>query len=96
MTKTLQDFNETAKDITGATVRFHMRKKNTLDNVVDAAATISDAANGVVQYAFQAADTDEAGDFLGEFEVTYAGGVIQRFPNPGHIQIKITQDLDSS
>ncbi len=94
ITKNLQDYANSNVDVSGATVRFHMRPKNSLTNKVDAAATIVTAAQGLVEYAFAAADLDTAGDFFGEFEVTFADSTVQKFPNPGHLHIQVTEDLD--
>lgn len=87
-----KDADGVAIDITGASVRFHMKDKDG-NTVVDAAASIGVAASGEVYYAWQAADTDIAGSFKGEFEVTYSGGAIETFPNDGYIPIRIYEDL---
>lgn len=84
--------NGTAVDLTGASVRFHMLGQDGTV-VVDAAATIEVAASGEVSYAWQAADTDEAGIYKCEWEVTYSGGGIQTFPNPGYNTVIIGGDI---
>ena len=89
---TVKDADGNAVDITGSSVRFHMLDKDDVV-VVDAAATIVSAANGQVRYDWQAADTDVAGAFKGEFEVTYSTGYIESFPNTSHIPIRIFKDL---
>ena len=84
-----------AVDITGATVVFSMRGRHAASNKVDRqSATISQASPGIVQYAFQAADTDTPGYYWGEFEVTYGDGRIETFPSGNlGIFINITRDL---
>ena len=88
----LKDADGNVKDITGATVRFHMLDKD--DNtIVDAAATNSVPSAGRVYYPWDAADTATAGGFRAEFEVTYTDGTIETFPNTGYIPIRIYEDL---
>lgn len=89
---TCLDPSGSAVDLTGATVRFHMLNDDD-ETVVDAAATLVVAANGTVKYTWAADDTDVAGGFRGEFEVTYSGGAIETFPNTSYIPIRIYEDL---
>jgi hypothetical protein len=56
-------------------------------------AIIQDAVNGIVWFIFEANEVDEAGTFLGEFEVTYADGRVETFPNEGYMTVRINQDL---
>jgi len=90
--RTLRDSAGDAIDLTGATVRFKM---STIRGVskVDAVASIEDAANGLVQYDWQAADTDTAGLFYCEWEATYADSNVETFPNEGFNTVKIDPDL---
>lgn len=90
---TLQDYAGTAINLVGASVRFHMKS---LDSsiVVDAPMTITNAAGGVVRYNWQAADTDLAGTYSAEFEVTYSDASIETFPNTDSIAIVITPELN--
>ena len=90
---TLKDSTGTAVDLSGATVRFHMRQIGATSAKVDAAATVSDADGGVVYYSWAAADTDTVGSFEAEFEVTFTGGEIESFPNNRFIQVEITDDI---
>ena len=94
---TLKDGSDTAIDLTGrggATVRFHMRATGTLTTKVDAAATIVTAASGEVKYTWVAADTDTAGTYFGEFEITWVtGSKLQRVPNDGHIEILVAENI---
>lgn len=97
ITATLQA-SSTAVDIQNATVRFHM-----LDSggavVVDAAANNdqvtdgSDGSTGKVSYDWAAADTDVAGTFRAEWEVTFSDGTIRTFPTPGYTTVIIHGDL---
>jgi hypothetical protein len=78
-------------DLTGATVRFLMSRRNTLK--VDRQAIIQDAVNGIVWMVFEQGDTEEVGAFQAEFEVTFSDGRIETFPNNGYILIHIQNDL---
>lgn len=90
---TLQDANGTAIDLTGASVRFHMRAIGSNQTTVDAAATVVTPLSGIVRYAWDAADTDTVGSYQAEFEVTYADASVETFPNDGHIRVEITDDI---
>lgn len=90
---TLKDASGTAIDLSGATVRFHMRQIGAPTTKVDASATISDADNGIVYYSWNAVDTNTVGSFEAEFEVTFSGGEIESFPNNRFIQVEITDDI---
>ena len=85
--------NGAAVDLSGATVRFHMRKLGKGTVVVDGAATVTGAFTGQVRYAWSGSDTASIGTYNGEFEVTYSDGAIETFPNNGFISIEITDDL---
>lgn len=89
---TCKDADDVVVDLTNATVRFHMLDDDD-ETVIDAAATLADAANGLVRYDWLAADTDVAGGFRGEFEVTFADSSIETYPNRGFIPIRIYEDL---
>lgn len=91
---TLKDSDNTVINLTGATVRFHMRTIGGTTAKVDSAATVvSPATSGVVQYDWVAADTDTVGTYQAEFEVTYSDGTIETFPNNGYIVVEITDDI---
>lgn len=92
MLATLKDGDENVIDLTDATVRFHMRTVGG-SVVTDAAAVVVTAASGLVRYDWQAADTDTVGSYQAEFEVTYADGTIETFPNNGYIRVQIGDDI---
>lgn len=62
--------NSRVMDLTGCTVRFHLRLNGSGTPVVNAAASVIDATNGIVEYAWVAGDTATPGDYLREWEVT--------------------------
>jgi len=82
--------------LTGATVVFSMRKTLANTNKVDRASATVVTATGTptLGYDWQAGDTDTAGVFNAEFEVTYSDGTIETFPNDGYIVVRIDEDLD--
>lgn len=48
---------------------------------------------GNVKYVWIAGDTATAGTFNAEWEITFAAGKIQTFPNDSYFQIVISDDL---
>jgi hypothetical protein len=56
--------------------------------------TITDALGGVVQYDWQSGDTDTAGSYYAEFEVTYNDGAVETFPNNQNLAISIRKELN--
>jgi hypothetical protein len=69
-------------DLTTATgVKFIMKADQGNTIKVNAAATIVTPRPGVVRYDWLAADTDVAGSYQAEWEVTWAGGKTQTFPD---------------
>ena len=93
MLATLQDANGDAVNITGASIRLHMRAIGSNQTTVDAAATIVTAESGIVRYDWIAADTDTIGSYQAEFEVTYADASVETFPNDGYIRVEIIDDI---
>jgi hypothetical protein len=80
-------------DLTDASVRFYMRARNGAV-VVDAAATVATpTGTPTVEYAWQPDDTATAGLYEAEFEVTYADGRIETFPNDGFIKVRMQEDI---
>ena len=76
-----------AVDLSNAVVMFHM------GSIVDATATVMDGTAGTARYDWAAGDTLSAGCFPAEFEVTFADGSIQTFPNDENLTIIITKDV---
>ena len=75
-------------DITGSTVRFRLMKLNGTA-VLDKAATITNGPTGLVEYQWVTGDTAVLlpGAYRGEFVVTFAGGLIERFPQRSYIEV---------
>lgn len=82
--------------VTGATVVFNMRLSTAPNTLVvnRQAATLTDAANGIVDYTLTALQTATIGLYQAEFEATLSTGRIQTFP-PGkqYIWIDIGDDI---
>jgi len=82
-------------DLTGATVRFSMRMRGQnapeIDRVL--AQIESPATAGVVLYNWQSGDTATDGERECEFEVTYADGSIETFPNYSFETVQIGGDI---
>lgn len=90
---TLQNPDGTAVDLTGATVVFNMRSSGNTVLISRVACSIVTAASGIVQYDWQAGDTDTVGQHLGEFEVTFADSTVETFPNDGYIRVIIARQI---
>ena len=94
ITATLEDEDGAPANLTGAAVSFRMAPLAGGSLIVSAAATIVGVATlGNVAYTWGTADTDEAGFYAAEWQVTYGGGNIQTHPNGGYTVIQIPPDL---
>lgn len=97
----LQDATGSAVDLTNATgIFFNLATNdNTYTAVLSGASLTSGTTNGstagVVEYQWNAGDTNRSGNYLGEFEVTYTDGTISTFPADHSLRIKIYEDYDS-
>lgn len=80
-------------DLTGATVRFHLRTALTGEIAVDGAATVTDADAGTVEYEWEAGDTAVDGDYRAEWEITFSGGATLTCPNDTDTTLTIYRDL---
>lgn len=81
-------------DLTGAAVKWQMRLQGQSALKVDAVATVVSPAAGSVRYDWEAADTDTAGIFEGEWEVTFGDGKQITFPNWKHLRVMVLDDVD--
>ena len=90
----LHDDRGRSVNLTGATLVFHLR--DTADDSVKVSAgivTVLSATRGEVRYNWSAANTDTAGSYEGEFQVTLSSGGIQTYPNNGYINIIMLEDV---
>lgn len=69
-------------NLVGSSVVFNMAKADGTVKVSRAPAVIETATGTpTVRYDWQAGDTSDTGDFVGEFEVLYGTGQRETFPN---------------
>ena len=54
---------------------------------------VGNAANGRVKYSWSASDTDTAGTYEAEVQVTFSNGAIRTFPPSGYVLIQIKDDI---
>lgn len=80
--------NTTPIDLTGATVRFQMRKPDDRQFTVDAPATIVDEGTGEVLYQWAANDLAVPGDYDVQWEVTFADLRVQTTATPNPIRVR--------
>jgi hypothetical protein len=80
--------------LAGATVRFQMRLIRG-ETVIDEPAQIISQLPPVVQYDWQAGDTDTAGIYEAEWRVEYADSSVETFPNRGFVQVNVNEDIPS-
>ncbi len=67
-------------NLTGATVRFQMRKENSAVNAVDSSASIISAVAGTVSYAWGSSDTANEGVYQAWWKATLSGGLVFQSP----------------
>jgi len=82
-------------DISNAVAKFHLAEYNSGNIVVDKIATITDETQGKVKYQWEPEDTETAGLYGAEVEVTYQDGEVETFPNDKeeNPRVKIHEDL---
>lgn len=78
-----------------ASVSFHMTSIDGTLKVDSAAAVEAPAEDGILRYDWAVGDTDTAGKYDAEFEVTFASGAKETYPADGFIEITIIEDLDN-
>ena len=98
-----RDSDDAVIDLTGATIVFTMKVYNSdgttgTVKVSRQSVSITDATNGKCEYRWASADTDTAGNYIVEFEVTPASGGKFTIPNPryGKALVTVEADLDST
>jgi hypothetical protein len=90
--RTLEDANLDPVNLAGAAVVYHMVSLGGAETVTGPA-TITDAANGQVTYSWQPNDTEVAGIYFAEWQVTFSGGAVETFPNGGHDLVLVSPEL---
>lgn len=90
---TLKDSSLAVIDLTGSSVRFHMKSVDgTLK--ISSSMTITDATGGIVQYNWVSGDTDTVGTYYVEFQVTYPDLSVETFPNNGNNVVTVVKELN--
>jgi hypothetical protein len=76
-------------------VRFVMKRElSDADPLIDQPAEVVHATGpATVKYQWQAGDTDEVGEFLAEFRVTFPDSTVGRYPNDSHIRVLVQTSL---
>lgn len=84
-------------DLTGASVVFNMKDASGAVKISRGTGSVTTATGTpTVQYNWSSGDTDTAGTFYGEFEVTFSSGRPGTFPNgepDPFIEIVIAEDI---
>lgn len=89
----LFDGTGAAVNLAGASVKFMAWFPGDAAVKINAAATITDAANGKVSYTPSSTDTNTVGDLMVEWQVTFSGGAIETFPNAGWQKVRVKDDV---
>ena len=88
----LRNADGSALDVSASTVVFHMRDGfGTVK--VSSPATIVNGPQGWVRYSWIAADTNQAGTFYREWQVTLPSGRIVTTPNYTDYPVQISTDI---
>ena len=90
---TLKDAALDPINLTGATVRLHMKSVDG-SLKIDQPMTVVTPLQGLIQYDWQAGDTDTVGTYYVEFEVTYSDSSIETFPNNGSKVVSVVRELN--
>ena len=89
---TLVDAQGDPVDLTGSVVRWIMATLKRTP-VVARQAEVVDAKHGVVLVPLEPGDTDTAGTYWAEFEVTFGDGRVETYPNRGYLTVNSEPDL---
>lgn len=89
----------TALDSSTDSVRFDLERPDGSDVALANDAKITAGAEGVVEYGWASGDTDDPGQYFGEFVVTFNEGEsdenVQTFPSAGYIPVVIHDQVES-
>lgn len=89
---TVLDDNDTAIDVSGATIEFQM---SSIDgtNKISSAGSIVTAASGIIKYVWSADDLDTVGTFNASFQITFSDSTILTIPSKGYMKIIVQKEL---
>jgi len=80
-----------SRDLTGATVAFHMRSLGGANKTSAPALIVTATVTPTVEYSWLAADLDTAGEYEADFTVTYVSGKSETFPESGYVRVTIAE-----
>jgi hypothetical protein len=89
---TVTDADDAVVDLTGGTVKFLMMDAAGVLKINTTGGFVTDGSDGQVKYEWASDDTDTAGDYRAEFEITMSGKPVTA-PNDDYLTIKILDDL---
>jgi hypothetical protein len=94
LTGTLTDGNGDPVVVTGSDVLLHLHGLTVENDLILTGAVDEDAVddNGVY-YDWEPEDTEEAGYYSGEWQVTFVNGQIQTFPNDSVFLIQVSEQV---
>lgn len=90
------DENGDALDLTdgvSARVFMYTDADPRVEKIDATAGFVSPRTTGGIEYGWNLADTDEAGEYLAEVEIVFADGGILTFPTEGFVRVHIWEDL---
>jgi len=90
---TLVDADGNPIPLTGASVKLHVRAAGAATVKLDKPCNIIDDVNGVVSYPWDAGETDDAGDYDAEFEITFSDDRVLTVPNDEDFTVRILEDI---
>ena len=82
-------------NITGATIVLNTRLQpgGTVKVNGGSMAVVGSAVNGRVRYVWTASDTDTAGIYEAEIQITFSDGTIRTIPAKGYFIVDVTDDI---
>ena len=93
MAATLIGDDGNAANLAGATVTLRYQAPGSTATVTGLSVTVLDAAAGVVEYQFTAAQTAAAGIGRAEFVADFGAGDVQTYPPDSYVEIDIAYKL---
>jgi hypothetical protein len=92
---TLQNSDETAIDLTDATIVFRMGNLSNYQNIpLLGEVTVTSATDGECEFRWDEDDTLQVGSYYGEFEITFDDGKVQTLPPDHSLIINIYEDYE--
>jgi hypothetical protein len=92
LTAVLRDAAGNVVDLTGCAVRFIAGSQGR-EPILDKAALVADAEGGIVEVPWAIGDTETAGTYEAEIEVTFGNGDVLTFPNTTRLTFQVAREL---